>query len=86
MAARIGGKLGSTDEGRNAANAGPPGRRVEGGTAGAARHRTGLPVGERFRARHFRKTRWREGVAERVERRYAVGRFEEVVPASSTYE
>ena len=39
-------------------------------------------------ARHFRKTRWREGAAERVERRYAVGRFEEVVPASasSTYE
>ena len=30
-------------------------------------------------ARHFRKTRWREVGAERVERRYAVGRFEEVV-------
>ena len=39
-------------------------------------------------ARHFRKTRWRKDGAERVERRYAVGRFEEVVPASasSTYE
>ena len=39
-------------------------------------------------ARHFRKTRWRKDGAERVERRYAVGRFEEVAPASasSTYE
>ena len=34
--------------------------------------------------RHFRKTRWREGGAEMTERRYAVGRFEEVVPASAS--
>ena len=38
-------------------------------------------------ARHFRKTRRREGGVEFTERRYAVGGFEEVVPASasSTY-
>ena len=39
-------------------------------------------------ALYFRKSAWRENGAERVERRYTVGRFEEVVPAyaSSTNE
>ena len=35
-------------------------------------------------ALHFRRTAWREDGAERVERRYVVGRFEEVVPASAS--